>query len=348
MAEPFVIGSTEIPPGARATLELPIASLSNHTPMTMPVHVVRGRHPGPALLISAALHGDEINGVEIIRRLVRHPALERLRGTLLCVPVVNVFGFVARSRYLPDRRDLNRSFPGSPRGSLAARLAHAFMKEIVSKCTHVIDLHTAAIHRVNLPQIRAKLDDPVTLAMARAFGVPVLVPSQLRDGSLRQAVVERDVPVLLYEAGEALRFEEVAIRAGVRGVLNVMRHLKMLRGGSTRVRHLEPLIVQQSSWLRAPQSGVFRMYKAVGAQIQPEDVLGAIADPFGERETSVQAPFAGIIIGRNNLPIVNEGDALFHLARVVKPEDAEMHIESFYTLHSDSTDSGPEEDDAII
>ncbi|HUL14147.1 MAG TPA: succinylglutamate desuccinylase/aspartoacylase family protein [Methylococcaceae bacterium] len=348
MVEPFIIGGIEIAPGERATLELPIASLSNHTPMTMPVHVVRGRYPGACLLISAALHGDEINGVEIIRRLVRHSGLERLRGTLLCVPVVNVFGFVSRSRYLPDGRDLNRSFPGSPRGSLAARLADAFMKEIVAKCTHVIDLHTAAIHRVNLPQIRAKLDDPATLELARAFGVPVLVPSQLRDGSLRQAVVERGIPVLLYEAGEALRFEEVAIRAGVRGILNVMRHLRMLRGAGARVRHLEPLIVQSSSWLRAPQSGVLRMYKGVGAQVQPGDILGTIADPFGERETPVETPFAGIAIGRNNLPIVNEGDALFHLARVVKPEDAEIHIESFYNMHADSADSGPEEDSAII
>ena len=348
MVEPFSMGGNEIPPGERATLELPIASLSNHTPMTMPVHVVRGRNPGACLLISAAIHGDEINGVEIIRRLVRHPALDRLQGTLLCVPVVNVFGFVARSRYLPDGRDLNRSFPGSPRGSLASRLAHAFMKEMVTQCTHVIDLHTAAIHRVNLPQIRAKLDDPATFDMARAFGVPVLVPSQLRDGSLRQAVVERGIPVVLYEAGEALRFEEVAIRAGLRGILNVMRHLRMLRGAGARVRPLEPLIVQSSSWLRAPQSGVLRMYKGVGARVQPGDILGTIADPFGERETPVQAPFAGVAIGRSNLPIVNEGDALFHLARVVKPEDAQMHIESFYNLHSGSSDFGREDDGAII
>ena len=214
-AEDFIIAGTEVSPGTRRTLELPVASLYSHAPMTLPVQVVCGRHDGPRLFVSAALHGDEINGVEIIRRLLRLPSLKKLRGTLLAIPIVNVYGFVNRSRYLPDRRDLNRSFPGSVRGSMAARLADLFLKEIVDRCNYGIDLHTGAIHRENLPQIRANLDDEETARIARAFHVPLLLNSDLRDGSLREIAAERGIPMLLYEAGEALRFDERAIRAGV-------------------------------------------------------------------------------------------------------------------------------------
>ncbi|MGB5541537.1 MAG: succinylglutamate desuccinylase/aspartoacylase family protein, partial [Gammaproteobacteria bacterium] len=187
------------------TINLPIGRLYTYDNLTMPIEVVNGRRGGPRLFVSAAIHGDELNGVEIIRRLLRHSALQRLRGTLIAVPVVNVHGLLHRSRYLPDRRDLNRSFPGSSRGSLAGRIADLFMREIVANCTHGIDLHTGAVHRENLPHIRANLDDPATLELARAFGVPVLLNSDLRDGSLREAAMEAGIPMLLYEGGEALR-----------------------------------------------------------------------------------------------------------------------------------------------
>ncbi|EDN66333.1 Succinylglutamate desuccinylase/aspartoacylase [Beggiatoa sp. PS] len=222
------INDTQIPPDSRILFDLPVADLYTHTPLSLPVQVINGKKKGPRLFVSAAIHGDELNGVEIIRRLLMRSALRKLQGTLIAIPIVNIYGLLNHSRYLPDRRDLNRSFPGSEQGSLAARLAHQFMTKIVAHCTHGIDLHTGALHRANLPQIRANLDVPETEDLARAFGVPVILNSTLRDGSLREAAAERGIPMLLYEAGEALRFDELSIRAGVRGIIAVMRTLGML------------------------------------------------------------------------------------------------------------------------
>ena len=250
----IAIAGTHVEPGTRATLELPLPQLYTHTPLTLPVQVVRGRRDGPRLFICAAIHGDELNGVEIIRRVLSRRALRRLRGTVVAVPIVNVYGVLHHSRYLPDRRDLNRSFPGSDRGSLAARVAGLFMREIVAPSTHGIDLHTGALHRENLPQVRGKLDDPSTLELARAFAAPLALNSVLRDGSLRQAAADLGIPMLVYEAGEALRFDELCIRAGTQGILNVMRALEMLPASSRRrAEHAEPFIARSSTWIRAPR-----------------------------------------------------------------------------------------------
>lgn len=315
--EPFEIGGDLVCPGERRIIDLPFADLSTHTPMTMPVQVICGRKPGPKLFVCAALHGDEIAGVEIIRRVLKLSALRSLRGTLVAVPIVNVFGFVSLSRYLPDRRDLNRSFPGSPKGSLASRLAHLFLGEIVAKCTHGIDLHTAAVHRVNYPQIRANLDDSEASRMATSFGVPVMINATLRDGSLRHAATEQGVPVIVYEAGEALRFDEYSIRAGVKGVMRVMRTLGMLpvqkKGRSIP---LEPIVARSSTWVRAPASGILRASVALGSQVWQSSALGMISDPFGENEVEIKSPVDGILIGRTNLPLVHEGDGLFHIVRI--------------------------------
>ena len=189
-AAPLTINGTSIQPGQRVTLDIPLPQLYTHTPMTMPAHVIRGKREGPSLFVCAALHGDELNGVEIIRRLLKLRAMRRLNGTLIAIPMVNVYGVIHHSRYLPDRRDLNRSFPGSERGSLASRLADLFMTEIVANCTHGIDLHTGASHRANLPQIRGNLDDEETARLAKLFGVPVLINSRIRDGSLREAAAD--------------------------------------------------------------------------------------------------------------------------------------------------------------
>ncbi|KPV39085.1 succinylglutamate desuccinylase [Thiohalorhabdus denitrificans] len=329
MAQPFTIHGQTIRPGTRATVDLPVAQLHTHTPVNMPVQVVRGRGDGPRVFVSAAIHGDELNGVEIIRRVLRHKALKRLRGTLVAVPIVNVHGVLHHSRYLPDRRDLNRSFPGSERGSLAARLAHLFMSEVVGNCDYGIDLHTGAIHRGNLPQIRADLDDPEADRLAKLFGVPVLLNSALRDGSLRQAAGDRGVPVLLYEAGEALRFDEFSIRVGVRGVLNVLRALGMLRP-SRRKRPLpEPYVARSSNWVRAPQSGFLRTTVELGALVKKGDRLGVVSDPFGEQEEAVKALGEGIVVGRTNLPLVNEGDGLFHIARFKAADEVAAELEAF-------------------
>jgi predicted deacylase len=312
--QPLAIGGVEVRPGERRTIDLPITDLSTHTPITMPIHVVRGRRSGPNLFVCAALHGDEINGVEIIRRLLRLSALRRMRGTLIAVPIVNVLGFLSQSRYLPDRRDLNRSFPGSARGSLAGRLARLFLDEVVSKSTHGIDLHTAAIHRDNFPQIRANLDDPESERLARSFGVPLVVNTGFREGSLREAAAGFSVPVIVYEAGEALRFEEGCIRAGVMGVVRVMRQLEMLPPSRRRSPRARPLIIRSSKWVRAPHSGLLRSAAALGNAVSEGQVLGVVSDPFGENEIEVCASIGGVIIGRSNIPLVHEGDALFHIA----------------------------------
>jgi predicted deacylase len=348
-ASTFSIAGIEIAPGKRATIALPVTKLYTHAPIEIPIHVIRGRQDGPRLFISAAIHGDEINGVEIIRRLLKHTSIKKLRGTLVAVPVVNVHGMINHSRYLPDRRDLNRSFPGSERGPLASRLAFLFMKEVVDKCTHGIDIHTGAIHRANLPQIRANLDDEETTRLARAFSVPVLLNSTMRDGSLREAAAEKGIPMLLYEAGEALRFDEVSIRAGVRGIINVMRELAMLPPSKrTKANPKEPMIARSSSWVRAPSSGIFRPVVALGARVDKEGLLGVIEDPFGEVEQPVHAKHAGIVIGRVNLPLINEGDALFHIARFGKVEKAEATVENFRELHEPENVEEPDSDSPII
>ncbi|WP_282609208.1 succinylglutamate desuccinylase/aspartoacylase family protein [Pelagibius sp. Alg239-R121] len=316
LAEEIVVGGITVKPGERRIIDLPITDLSTHTPMSMPVQVICGRKPGPRLFVCAGLHGDEISGVEIIRRVLKLRALRSLRGTLIAVPIVNVFGFIALSRYLPDRRDLNRSFPGTSQGSLASRLANLFIEEVVAKCTHGIDLHTAAVHRVNYPQIRANLDDPKVSEMASSFGVPVVINASLRAGSLRQAAGQLGVPVIVYEAGEALRFDELSIRAGVKGVARAMRALNMLPAGKQSPRPMDPIIARSSTWVRAPASGVLRASFELGAQVRQDAVLGVISDPFGEREVTVTSPTDGIVIGRTNLPLVYEGDGLFHIVRV--------------------------------
>lgn len=236
MRTPFAIQGQSVAAGQRAVIDLTLPKLNSHTSLSIPLHVVHGRKDGPRLFVSAAVHGDELNGVEIIRRLLEAKALRRLSGTLVAAPVVNVYGLIHQSRYLPDRRDLNRSFPGSASGSLAARVAYLVINEIVQHCTHGIDLHTGAIHRTNLPQIRADLDDPETDTLARAFVVPVLLSATLRDGSLREAAALVGIPMLLYEAGEGLRFDEVPIRAGFNGILNVIRALGMLSPSRQRAR----------------------------------------------------------------------------------------------------------------
>lgn len=313
----FELADHVVAPGTRTRIEIPIARRITGAEVSLPLQVVHGAEEGPRLFVCAAIHGDEINGVEIIRRVLRTRGLRRMRGTLIAVPVVNLFGFVGLSRYLPDRRDLNRAFPGSPTGSLAARLAHTFLTEVVDRSTHGIDLHTGAIHRANLPQVRACLDHAETRELALAFGVPVVLNANVRDGSLRQAVTERALPMLLYEGGEALRFDEGAIRAGAHGVLSAMRHLGMLPsrpGSSGRRARAEPFIASSSHWVRAPQAGILRARVRLGTAVEKETRLGVVADPLGEGDVALRATRPGIVIGRSEIPLVNEGDAVFHVA----------------------------------
>jgi len=311
----IVVGGETVWPGEKRAIDIDLASTYTHDDLSMTVQVVRGKKPGPVLFISAAIHGDEINGVEIIRRLLQQKAISQLRGTLLAIPIVNVYGFLNHSRYLPDGRDLNRCFPGSARGSLTGRVAHTFVSEILSKSTHGIDLHTGARHRSNFPQIRADLDDERTLTMTRAFGVPLAIDAKLRDGSLRDCASQMDIPVILYEAGEALRFEEMHIRAGVKGIVNVMRTIGMLPRRSGSREPAEPIISGETIWIRTPASGILRTLVPLGAKVEKGQIIGVIADPLGDTETNVEASCDGVVIGRTNLPLAYEGDAAYHVAQ---------------------------------
>ncbi|WBA19523.1 succinylglutamate desuccinylase/aspartoacylase family protein [Salinivibrio kushneri] len=332
------IGGETVNPGDRLSLELEIAKLYTHAPLNVSIEVLNGKLSGPTLLICAAIHGDELNGIEIVRQIMARTDTKKLRGTIIAIPVVNVFGFIHKSRYLPDRRDLNRSFPGSERGSIAGRMAYQLFNEVISQCTHVIDLHTAAIHRTNLPQIRANLENQEAAAMATAFGAPVVVDAALREGSLRAEAERIEIPVITYEAGEALRFEPYAINAGVRGCIRVMRHLGMLRQSRRKLPY-KPVTARATRWVRADADGIFRSHIALGEMVSKQQVIGIISDPAGSQEVEVIAPQSGILIGQQTLPVVNEGDAVFHIAFFSQPDDLiEQHMEDYRDQVKDDQD----------
>ncbi|MEM7074337.1 MAG: succinylglutamate desuccinylase/aspartoacylase family protein [Pseudomonadota bacterium] len=323
---PFEIGDQTVAAGERRSIEVPVSTLSDHTPVTLSVHVVHGRRPGRVLFVSAAIHGDEIIGVEIVRRLMRAAPVSRLAGTLLVVPIVNAFGFHNHSRYLPDRRDLNRSFPGGESGSMASRLAHIFMNEVVQRSDVGIDLHSAAVHRTNLPQIRLTPGNDRLRELGEAFGAPVMMTSNLRDGSLRMAAEEIGVDVLLYEGGEALRYDELAARSGVSGVLRVMHKLGMIGSKGVPKARRQPVLASASQWFRAPAGGLFRGFVAIGDAVEPGSVLGVVTDPLGETDNEIMCDLEGIVIGRSNMPAVYEGEALFHVAETPRAKTAAEHV----------------------
>lgn len=310
----FTICGQQVLPGERKKIELISTNLFTNTSMSIPVHVIRGKESGPCLLVLAAIHGDELNGVEIVRKLIASTKIRKLKGTLIAVPVMNIFGFIQLSRYLPDRRDLNRSFPGTTTGSLASRLAHVMTNELVSKCTHIIDLHTGAKHRFNLPQIRADLKDPDTLAIAKAFAAPAAIHATIRDGSLRSTGARRKIPTLVFEAGEALRLDKFSISVGVKGIINVMRYIEMIPIPSSAKPPRKTVIAHSMQWVRAPQSGMFHATKKLGSLVERNEIIGNITDPLGHKSSHVYANDPGIIIGQLKLPLVTEGDALFNIA----------------------------------
>ncbi len=314
----FDFGEAPIPAGRTATRELPVPSLVTGTHMSLPIRITHGREEGQVVWISAALHGDEIGGVEIIRRVNLRLDPKRLRGTVLAIPIVNVHGFLTGDRYLPDRRDLNRSFPGSPGGSLASRIAHVFMSEIVRRCEIGIDLHTGSDHRANLPQIRGNLDDERTRQLARAFGPPLMLHAALRDGSLRGAATDAGATVLLYEGGEAWRFDDQAITVGASGTLRVLAELGMIDSEDAPLP-VEPLESRASSWVRARRSGIAVTSVALGQQVTRGQHIAVIHDSLGKRLSQVNAPFDGLVIGMTQHPLVHQGDALVHVATLEQP-----------------------------
>jgi hypothetical protein len=310
--DPITVGSQVVAPGRRARIELPFAKVPTGSQESLPVAVINGKRPGPHVWLSGAIHGDELNGVEIVRKVLRLLDAKTLRGAVIAVPIVNPLGFIIESRYLPDRRDLNRAFPGSPRGSTASRLAHLFMREVVSQCSVGIDLHTASNHRINIPQIRADTNDATTLRLARAFGAPFIIHARHRDGSLRQAATELGATVLVYEAGQAHRFDEDAIETGVMGVMRTLRFMKMIDVRLPRVRPTR--VMRRTRWVRARRGGLANISVDLGDEVVKGEVVATISDAFSTRPTAATASASGFVVARTLRPLVNSGDALVHIA----------------------------------
>ena len=313
---PFEIQGHAIAAGSRSLVNLPVGVFTNNTPVELTLGVVHGRLPGPTLLVTACVHGDEINGAEIVRRLLKVSSLKRMRGTLLAVPIVNVPAFLNRSRYLPDRRDLNRLFPGSSTGSLGARIARVVSDELIPRCDAVIDLHTGAVNRPNLPQVRVTAGDKNSFDLGLVFRAPVILQAPVRTQSLRSTCFEAHKPIILFESGEALRLDAASIRHGLQGILAVMRHMELLptKPGGVRSTRKNTITSKKSYWERAPLGGLFTPLIALGKTVEVNDTIGFIADPFGGPETPILATRQGVVIGRTNEGLADEGDALLHIA----------------------------------
>ena len=309
----FEIADLVVQPGRRGSTELPVARFVTGEWLNLPVEVVHGAFRGPVVWMSGAIHGDELDGVEIIRRVLEHLKPTKLAGTVLAVPVVNVFGFAAESRYLPDRRDLNRSFPGNANGSMAGRLAHLFMEEIVARSDYGLDFHCGSDDRINLPQIRANLEHAQTKRLAKAFAPPVIIHGKPPAGSLRQVAGDRGVPTLVYEGGEAGRFTRSAIRHGVEGALRFMKAAGMI--AEAPGVDYTPLQARSSGWVRAPRSGIFRIDVELGDEVKTREKLGSVTELMGRDPEPIRASSKGIVIGRRVNPLVHQGEALVHIAR---------------------------------
>ncbi|MFT4546278.1 MAG: putative deacylase [Verrucomicrobiales bacterium] len=321
------IGGLSFAPGSRGVVRLDCGRDILHKVIDFEVHVFRGREPGPCLFVSAGVHGDEINGVEICRRLLKSRQLKKLKGDLIVTPIVNVPAFVARSRYLPDRRDLNRLFPGSDDGSFGSRIAKLFTSEIVSKCDYGIDLHTGASNRTNLPQVRMQMHIDGNRELAGAFGAPVVLGANAPpEGSLRAVCNDMNVRVMVYEAGESMRLDAPSVRYGLNGVFHVMRHLEMIPSMKRVSKPPRTSFSTRSFWVRAPVGGIFRAMTPLGKAVSANSKLGVVGDPLGPNEVTVFPREEGIVIGRTNQATVDEGDALFHIAISGDVEKAEERI----------------------
>ncbi|MFZ1743489.1 MAG: succinylglutamate desuccinylase/aspartoacylase family protein [Pontixanthobacter sp.] len=324
----FEIGGISVAPGTAGTVNIPVSSMVTGVPATLALNILQGAKHGPVIFVSAAIHGDEIVGTAIIQRLIARINPAELSGTIIFAPAVNIFGFVQHSRYLPDRRDLNRSFPGSRKGSLAGQLAFCFLEEVIARCSLGIDIHTAAIHRYNLPQIRIAAGNPKLVELAMAFGAPVIIESPLRPGSMRALAKERGVEMLLMETGEALRFDRFSINTGTEGVLRVMAHIGMIEMDDGLTTVGIPTRANSSRWVRAPRGGVTHRQRKSGDVVREGEILATVSGLFGEEPEDMISPIDGIIIGHATLPVVNQGDALFHIAKVGNLDHAGERIGS--------------------
>lgn len=324
-------------PGEHKTVILPVPDNSLRQGVGMPVHVFHGRRPGPSVFVCAAIHGDELNGIETVRRLVALKRLKSIAGTLYAIPVVNIYGFTSNTRYLPDRRDLNRFFPGKSGGSLASELANTLFENVVERCEYGIDLHTGSNHRENLPHLRGNFKDEVVLRMAESFGVPLALHLEGTKGSLRHAADELGIKMLLFEAGEALRLDEFPIRAGLRGVTAVLEHLGMLTPRKGARKRVSLQVAEDRTWCRATGSGLFKTSVKLGQRIAKGETLGMVYDPYGSKTFKVTSPKDGVAIGVQSLPTVYKGDAVMHIASFDALAKAEASVDRYSELLMDES-----------
>lgn len=315
---PLTILGTTIRSGRKTILSLNNARLHTHNKIEVPVIIERGKQDGPTLLLLAGIHGNEINGVEIIRNIISKKLNKPTSGTVICIPVLNVFGFLNQKREFPDGKDLNRMFPGSKNGSLASIFAYHVLEKIIPHVDYCIDLHTGGSDRFNSSQIRISKNDPELLDLAKVFNPRFIVPAPNRDKSFRQAATQLGKKVLLFEGGKSLDIHNRITMRGTNGIMKLMHHLQM-RDFSTEIAEMsvfETIQIKESSWIRARHGGMFRFHVKDGAKVNKGDIIGSISDPYGQFEHQVKIPAEGYIIGLNHSPIVYQGDALIHLGRL--------------------------------
>lgn len=311
MQKTITINGQQIEPGSNKTVILNSYELHTKSKIEIPVHVIHSEHEGPALLLSAGMHGEETNGIEIIRKIIsRSEVLDLKCGTLIVIPVINVISFLFGSRDLPDGRDLNRCFPGSRAGSLGSRIAYDLMKHILPVIDFGVDFHTGGAKINNYPQLRCVFDFPENLALAERFSAPLIIDSTYRDGTFRMEASKKKKPILVYEGGESMRFDYLAINEGINGCLRLMNSYGMI---DYELPANATVKIKKDTWVRANNSGLFHMNLNNGSHVSKDDRLGVIVDPFGETENEIISPTDGYIIGINNQPVVNQGDALIHI-----------------------------------
>jgi hypothetical protein len=307
------IAGNEIHPGEYKEIKINIARLPSHTTIDTPIYVHRAKEEGPVLALLACMHGDEINGMEIVRRVIDGNLNKTQRGTVICMPIVNVYGFLNYSREVPDGKDINRSFPGHKSGSLASRVAYHLMKEVIPNIDYGIDFHTGGAMRTYYPQIRCLMQDEKNAELASAFAAPFTIDSPFRPKSLRQAAAKKKKNIIVYEGGESVRLDAQTIEIGIAGTLRLMKHLEMIDQAPAPTE--ENRIIWNSSWVRGRTAGLFQPLVSCGQLIDKGQRIGTMTDPFGEFNESIKSPSKGYVIGLNNNPVVNAGDALLHIGQ---------------------------------
>jgi len=311
MSKVISIADHEIRPGEFKEININIARLPSRTQIDTPIYVYRGVEDGPTLALTAGMHGDEINGMEIVRRILDLGYNRVKRGTVLCMPVINVYGFLNYSREVPDGKDINRSFPGSKNGSLAARVAHHMTHDVLPYIDYGVDFHTGGAQRTNYPQVRCVMKEKVNAELANAFHAPFTLDAPFRPHSLRLTASKKDKHIIVYEGGESIRLDQYAIEEGINGTLRLMKYLNMI-DDAPKPRE-ENRIIWSSSWARARTAGMFQTEIKCGDMIHKDQLVGTLTDPFGEFKEQIKSPATGYVIGLNNNPIVNAGDALLHI-----------------------------------